>query len=144
MHVDMWHTVIPCIVVLGLSPKDMHPYPNTLPIQSILGIDFWVFHPRDLIPFLIRLSRAFAFHYYFIFLSFFHFMHLSHFLFFLHTTMMHMKCHRINYPQSQVSQISDNIPTNSNTNKITIYTMISLFLNNPNNSHNQTKIFLHN
>ena len=70
MHVDMWHTVIQCIIVLELSPKDMCPYPNTLPIQSLLEVDFWVFHSRDLTPFLIRLSRAFTFHYYFIFPSF--------------------------------------------------------------------------
>ena len=57
---------------------------------------------------------------------------------------MHMKCNEINYPQSQVSQISYKIPMNSNINKITIYTMISLFLKNPNNSNNQTQLFLHN
>ena len=70
MLMNMWCTVIQCIVVLGLSPKDMHPYPSILPIQSLSGVDFWVFHPRDLISFLIRLSRAFTFHYYFIFISF--------------------------------------------------------------------------
>ena len=32
---------------------------------------FWVFHPWDLSLFLICLTRAFTFHYYFIFLSFF-------------------------------------------------------------------------
>ena len=59
-------------------------------------------------------------------------MHFSQILFFLHTTMMHMKYNEINYPHSQVLQILDKILTNSNINKITIYTMISLFLNNPN------------
>ena len=59
-----------CTVVFGLSPKDMCPYPNTLPIQSLPRANFWVFHHRDLFPFLIRLTRAFTFHYYFIFLSF--------------------------------------------------------------------------
>ena len=38
--------------------------------------NFWVFHPRDLSPFLIRLTRAFTFHHYFIF---FHFIHFSQF-----------------------------------------------------------------
>ena len=32
--------------------------------------NFWVFHPRDLSPFLIRLTRAFTFHHYFIFFPF--------------------------------------------------------------------------
>ena len=41
-------------VVLRLSPKDMRPYPNTLLIRSLLGVNFWVFHPKDLTPFLIR------------------------------------------------------------------------------------------
>ena len=48
------HTITQCIVVLGLSPKDMHLYPNILPIRSLLEINFWVFHLRDLTLFLIR------------------------------------------------------------------------------------------
>ena len=70
MHVDMWHTVIQSIVVLELSPKNVRPYPNTLLIRSLPKVDCWVFHPRDLTPFLIRLSWAFTCHRYFIFLSF--------------------------------------------------------------------------
>ena len=66
MHVDMWHTVIQCTIVLGLSLKDTHPYPNTLPIQSLPRVDFWVFHLRKLTPFLIRLSQTFTFYHYFI------------------------------------------------------------------------------
>ena len=62
---DMWHTVIQCTVVLELSPKDTRPYPNTLPIWSLPGVYFLVFHFRDLTPFLIHLTRAFTFHYFF-------------------------------------------------------------------------------
>ena len=54
--------------------------------------------------------------------------------------MMHIRCNEINYPNSQVSKISDKIPTNPNFNKITIYTMLSLFLNNPNNFNNQLQL----
>ena len=70
MHVNMWHTIIQCTIVLRLSPKDTRAYPNTLPIRGLPEVDFWVFHPKDLTPFLIRLTRAFTFRYYFIFLSF--------------------------------------------------------------------------
>ena len=70
MHMNVWHTIIQCTIVLGLSPKDTRPYPNTLPIRSLPGVNFWVFHPRDLSPFLIRLTRAFTFHHYFIFFPF--------------------------------------------------------------------------
>ena len=53
-----------------LSPNDTHLYLNTFPFQSLPGVDFLVFHPRDLTPFLIRLTWTFNFHYYLIFLSF--------------------------------------------------------------------------
>ena len=43
-----------CIVILGLLPKDTRPYPNTLLIWSLSEVNFWVFLPRDLTPFLIR------------------------------------------------------------------------------------------
>ena len=95
---DMWHTIIPCIVVIGLSPKDTRPHPNTLPIQSLPEVNFWVFHPRDPIPFLIRLTRAFTFHYYF----FFHFMHFSQFLSFLHIIHKYHQ-HHINFQLVQIS-----------------------------------------
>ena len=62
---DMWHTVIQCTVVLGFSSKDMRSYPNILLIRSLLGVYFLVFHSRDLTPFLIHLTRAFTFYYYF-------------------------------------------------------------------------------
>ena len=81
MHVDMWYTVIQCTIVLRLSSKDTHPYPNTLPIRSLPEVNFWVFHPKDLSPFLIRLTRAFTFHHYSFFFFFCHFMHFSQFLF---------------------------------------------------------------
>ena len=79
----------------GLSPKDMRSHPNTLPIRSLPGVNFWVFHPRDLSPFLVHLTRAFTFHHYFIF---FHFIHFSQFFFF-HTTMMQMNATNSNIPQ---------------------------------------------
>ena len=50
------------------------------------------------------------------------------FYFFLHTTMMQMKCNEINYPHSQISQISNKISISSNIIKITI---ISKFHNFP-------------
>ena len=107
MHVDMWHIIIQCTIVIGLSPKDTCLYPNTLPIRSLLEVDFWVFHHRDFIPFLIRLTRAFTFHYYFIFLSFFHFMRFSQSLFFLHATMCKWNVIRLiilihKYPKYQI------------------------------------------
>ena len=71
MHVDMWHTVIQSIVVLELSPKNVRPYPNTLLIRSLPNVDCWVFHPKDLTPFLILLTRAFTFITILFFLSFF-------------------------------------------------------------------------
>ena len=87
----MSHTVTQCTVVLELSSKDTRPYPNTLLIRSLPGVNFWVFHPRNLTPFLIRLTQTFTFHYYFfIIFLFFHLMHFSQFLSFLHTTMMQM------------------------------------------------------
>ena len=64
---NVWYTVIQCTIVLELSPNDTRPHPNTLPIRSPLKVSFWVFHPGDLFPFLIRLTRAFTFHHYFIF-----------------------------------------------------------------------------
>ena len=116
----MWHIVIQCTVVLGLSSKDMRPYPNTLLIRSLPGVNFWVFHPRNLTPFLIRLTWTFTFHYYFIYLFIFHLMHFSQFLSFLHTTMMQMKCHEVNYPHSKVSPISHKFSTSLNIIEITI------------------------
>ena len=54
----------------------------TLRLESS-AVKFLVFHLRDLAPFLIRLSRAFTFHNYFIFFLF-HFMQpYNKFLFFL-------------------------------------------------------------
>ena len=117
---NMWHTIIQCIVVLGLLSKDMRLHPNTLLIRSLLGVDFWVFHPRDLFFFLIHLTWAFSFHYYFIFSFFLHFMHFPQSLSFLHTTMMQMKCHGVNYPHSQESPISHKFPTSLNIIEITI------------------------
>ena len=92
MNMNGWHTVIQCTIVFRLSPKDTRPHPNTLPIQSLPGVNFWVVHHRDISPFLICLTRAFTFHHYFIFFSsfFFHFIHFSKYLSFLHTTMMQM------------------------------------------------------
>ena len=90
MHMNMWHIVIQCTIILKLSLKDTRPYPNTLPIWSLLGVNFWIFHPRDLFPFLIRLTRAFTFHHYSFFSFFYHFMHFSQFLSFLHTTRIQM------------------------------------------------------
>ena len=96
MYMNMWHTVIQCTVILGLSPKDTHSHPNTLPIRSLPGINFWVFHPRDLSPFLICLTQAFTFHHLFIFFFlFFHLIHFLQFLSFLHTTMMQMNVMRL-------------------------------------------------
>ena len=115
----------------------MHSYPNKLSIRSLLGVDFWVFHLRDLTLFLICLSWTFTFYYYFIFFSI---SCIFHCFFFFHTTMMHMKCNEINYPHSQVLQLSNKISINPNINKIIIYTMISLFLNNPNNFNNQIQL----
>ena len=43
------------------------------PFGVFLGYIFWVFHSRDLTPFLIHLSRAFTFHHYFIIFYFSHF-----------------------------------------------------------------------
>ena len=105
MHVNMWHIVIQCIVVLGLSSKDTRPHPNTLPIRSLSEVNFWVFHPRDLSPFLIRLTRAFTFITIHFSLSFaisctFH----SFYPFF--TQPWCNACHEVNYSHSQVSPIS--------------------------------------
>ena len=92
----MWHTVIPCTVILGLSLKDTRPHPNTIPIRSLPEVNFWVFHHRDLSPFLICLTRAFTLHHYFIFFFlFFHLIHFSQFLSFLHTIMMQMNVMRL-------------------------------------------------
>ena len=103
MHVGMSHTIIQCTIILELSPKDTCPYPNTLSIQSLLGVDFWVFHLRDLTLFLIRLSQAFTFHGYFIFLFFPFHVILQQIFIFLHTTMMHMKCNEIKNHHPQMS-----------------------------------------
>ena len=67
MHMNVWHIVIQCTIVLGLLPKDTRPHPNTLPIRSLPEVNFWVFHLRDLSPFLICRTQAFTFHHYFIF-----------------------------------------------------------------------------
>ena len=102
MHMNVWHTVIQCTIVLGLSPKDTRPHPNTLPIRSLPGVNFWVFHPRDLSPFLIRLTRASTSHLYFIFFHFIHFSQSSWFylfIYFFHITMMQWM------PQFQCSSI---------------------------------------
>ena len=95
---DMSHIVTQCTVVLELSSKDTRPYPNTLLIRSLPEVNFWVFHPRNLTHFLIRLTQTFTFHYY---IFFFHLMHFSQFLSFFHTTMMQMKGHKVNYPHSK-------------------------------------------
>ena len=99
---------------------------------------FLVFHPKDLTPFLIHLSRAFTFHHYFIFLSFLFHTTLQQIFIFLHTTMMHMKCNEITYHHLQMSY---KILTNPNINKITMYAKISFILNNPNNFNNQIQLF---
>ena len=118
---NVWHTVIQCTIVLGLSPKDTRSHPNTLPIRSLPGIDFWVFYPRDFSPFLIRFTRAFTFHHYFIFFPFFfHFIHFSQFLSFLHTTMMQMKCNEVNYLIHKYHNIKYNFSTSPNIIEITI------------------------
>ena len=100
-------TVIQCTIVLGLSLKDTRLHPNTLPIRSLLGVNFWVFHSKDLSPFLIRLTRPglyfsslFPF-----FLSFFHFIHFSQF--FIPSSHNHdaNECHEVNYSYSYVSPI---------------------------------------
>ena len=83
MHMNVWHTVIQCTIVLGFSSKDTRPHPNTLPIRSLPGVNFWVFHPRDLSPFLIRLTRASTSHLYFIFSHFIHFSQSSWFYLFI-------------------------------------------------------------
>ena len=112
MHVRMWQTVIQCTIVLRLSSNDTCQYPNTLPIRSLLGVNFWAFHLRDLTPFLIRLSWTFIFHHHFFFLFPFH-ATFKQFSFFLHTTMMHMKCNNFiyHYPQffSKTNFIKSNI-----------------------------------
>ena len=113
MHVGC-DIVIQCSLILGLSPKDTCLYPNTLHIRSLLGVNFWVFYPKDLTHFLIRLSWAFIFHHYFIFLSFSFHAILQQIFIFLHTTMMHMKCNEITYHHPQMSW---KIPTNPNINK---------------------------
>ena len=135
---DMWHTVIQCTVVLGLSLKDTCLYPNTLPIWSLPRVEFLGLLLRDLTPFLIHFSRAFTFHHYFIFLSFLFHTTLQQIFIFLHTTMMHMKCNEITYHHLQMSY---KILTNPNINKITMYAKISFILNNPNNFNNQIQLF---
>lgn len=69
MHMGMWHAIIQCTVVLGLSLKDTCLYPNTLSIWSLFGVNFCVFHTRDLTHFLIHFSQALLF--LIIFFSFF-------------------------------------------------------------------------
>ena len=101
----------------------MRHYPNTLPIQSLLNVNFWVFHPWDLSPFLIRLTRAFTFHHYFIFFFLFPFHAL--FIVFILSSHNHdaNECHEVNYPHSQVSPISPishKFPTSPNIIRITI------------------------
>ena len=111
---NMWYTVIQCTVVLKLSSKDERQHPYTLPIQSLLDVNFWVFHPRDLSPFLIHLTRAFTFHHYFNFFFLFPFHAL--FIVFILSSHNHdaNKCHEVNYPHSQVSPISHKFPTSPN------------------------------
>ena len=101
----MWgcDTVIQCTVILRLLSKDTCLYPNTLHIRSLPGVNFLVFYLKDLTPFLIRLSWAFTFHHYFIFLSFPFHATLQQIFIFLHTTMMHMKCNEITYRPPQMS-----------------------------------------
>ena len=60
MKVRMQHIIIQCTIVLGLSSKDTCLYPNTLFIQSLSKVNFCMFHTRDLTPFLICLSSAYA------------------------------------------------------------------------------------
>ena len=67
MHMNVWHTVIQCTIILRLSLKDTCPHPNILPIRSLPEVYFWVFHPMHLSPFLIRLTWVFTFHHYSIF-----------------------------------------------------------------------------
>ena len=132
------HTIIQCTVILGLSPKDTRPHPNTLPIRSLPEVNFWVFHHRDLSPFLICLTQAFTFHHYFIFfLSFFHFIHFSQFLSFLHITIMQMNVMKLitlihmyhQYHQNYSNATIPKFPNNSN---------------NSNNSNNPIQLFSHN
>ena len=54
MKMNVWHTVIQCTVVLEFSPKDTRLHLNTLLIRSLLEVNFWVFYPKDLTPFLIH------------------------------------------------------------------------------------------
>ena len=138
---NVWHTVIQCTVVLGLSPKDTCPHPNTLSIRSLPGVNFWVFHPRDLFPFLIRLTRAFTFHHYSFFSFFCHFMHFSQFLSFLHTTMMQMHAIRLitlihmyhqyhrNYNHATIPKISNN--SNNPNNPIQLFSHDKIIKNIP-------------
>ena len=86
------HAITQCVVVLGFSLNDMRLYPNTLLIRSLPGVNFWVFYPRDLSPFLIHLTWTFTFHHYSFFSFFCHFMQ---FLSFLNTTMMQMNVTRL-------------------------------------------------
>ena len=95
MHMNMWHTIIQCTIVLGLSLKNTRSHPNTLPIRSLLEVNFCVFHSRDLSPFLIHLTRSL----FFIMISFFLSFSISYtfhnFLSLLHTTMMQMNVMRL-------------------------------------------------
>ena len=55
--------------------EGLRPNPNTFPIRSLPGVNFCVFHIRDLTSFLIQLLRAFTFYHHFLFFfCFFHFM----------------------------------------------------------------------
>ena len=80
----------------------------------------WVFHPRDLSSFLIRLTRTFTFHHYFIFFFLFPFHAL--FTVFIFSSHNHdaNECHEVNHPHSQVSPILHKFPTNPNIIESTI------------------------
>ena len=141
---DIWYTVIQCTVVLGLSPNDTRPYPNTLPIRSILRVNFWVFHPRDLSPFLIHLIWTFTFHYYFIFSSFSIPCTFLKFYFFLHTTMMRMKCNGVNYLIHKYHNIKYKFSTSPNIIEITIIPQFHNFPTTPIIPIIKYNYFLHN
>ena len=124
----------------GIYPNDTLPYPNTLPIRSLLKVNFWVFHPRDLTPFLIHLSRVFTFHHHFVVfvvVFFFPFIscNISTIFIFLYTTMMHMKCNEITYHHPQYKRKL--LLIQISIKKHNLY-LILFILNNLNNFNNQT------
>ena len=112
-----------CIVVLELSSNDTCQYPNTLPIWSLPGVKFWIFHSRNPIIFLIRpLWGPSISHFSFLFI--FALFRIFSFSFSFHTTISSKKKKFSSHNHDAYGLQSNHILTSTISQNITLFTLI--------------------